>query len=122
GLDTIGLLRGSWLEVDDTCRVTALEEGWLYALGDINRHALLTHQGKYQARIATAAIAARAAGQPVDTSPWGPYAVTADYRAVPQVFFCDPRPRPSVSPPTRPNGPGTAPASSTSTSAGRCQG
>jgi dihydrolipoamide dehydrogenase len=64
--------------------------GWLYALGDINRHALLTHQGKYQARIATAAIAARAAGQPVDTSPWGPHAVTADYRAVPQVFFCAP--------------------------------
>ena len=45
-----------------------LEDGWLYALGDINRHALLTHQGKYQARIATAAIAARAAGQP-DTHP-----------------------------------------------------
>ena len=90
GLDTIGLLPGSWLEVDDTCRVTAFEEGWLYALGDINRHALLTHQGKYQARIATAAIAARAAGQSVDTSPWGPHAVTADYRAVPQVFFCDP--------------------------------
>jgi len=96
GLDTIGLLPGSWLEVDDTCRVTALKGdgemggGWLYALGDINRHALLTHQGKYQARIATAAIAARAAGQPVDTSPWGPHAVTADHRAVPQVFFCDP--------------------------------
>jgi dihydrolipoamide dehydrogenase len=96
GLDTVGLLPGSWLEVDDTCRVTALKGdgevggGWLYALGDINRHALLTHQGKYQARIATAVIAARAAGQPVDTSPWGPHAVTADYRAVPQVFFCDP--------------------------------
>lgn len=26
--------------------------GWLYALGDVNHHALLTHQGKYQARIA----------------------------------------------------------------------
>src|SRR5215472_11323363 len=43
-----------------------------------------------QARIAGAAIAARAAGQPLDTSPWGPHAVTADYHAVPQVFFCDP--------------------------------
>ena len=28
--------------------------------------------------------------QPVDPAPWGPHAVTADYRAVPQVFFCDP--------------------------------
>jgi pyruvate/2-oxoglutarate dehydrogenase complex dihydrolipoamide dehydrogenase (E3) component len=90
GLDTVGLVPGSWLEVDDTCMVRALTGGWLYALGDVNHHALLTHQGKYQARIAAAAIAARAAGQPVDPAPWGPHAVTADYRAVPQVFFCDP--------------------------------
>jgi pyruvate/2-oxoglutarate dehydrogenase complex dihydrolipoamide dehydrogenase (E3) component len=90
GLETVGLEPGSWLEIDDTCMVRALEDGWLYALGDVNRHALLTHQGKYQARVAGAAIAARAAGQPVDTSPWGPHAITADYRAVPQVFFCDP--------------------------------
>ena len=90
GLDTVGLDQGSWLDIDDTCMVTALEDGWLYALGDVNRHALLTHQGKYQARITGAAIAARAAGQPIDRAPWGPHAVTADYRAVPQVFFCDP--------------------------------
>jgi pyruvate/2-oxoglutarate dehydrogenase complex dihydrolipoamide dehydrogenase (E3) component len=90
GLDTVGLVPGSWLEVDDTCMVRALGDGWLYALGDVNHHALLTHQGKYQARVAGAAIAARAAGQPIDTSPWGPHAVTADYHAVPQVFFCDP--------------------------------
>jgi pyruvate/2-oxoglutarate dehydrogenase complex dihydrolipoamide dehydrogenase (E3) component len=90
GLDTVGLEPGSWLEIDDTCMVRALEDGWLYALGDVNHHALLTHQGKYQARVAGAAIAARAAGQPVDTSPWGPHAITADYRAVPQVFFCAP--------------------------------
>jgi len=90
GLDTVGLAPGSWLEVDDACMVRALGDGWLYALGDINHHALLTHQGKYQARIAGAAIAARAAGQPVDPAPWGPHAVTADYHAVPQMFFCDP--------------------------------
>jgi pyruvate/2-oxoglutarate dehydrogenase complex dihydrolipoamide dehydrogenase (E3) component len=46
GLDTVGLIPGSWLDVDDTCMVRALQDGWLYALGDINRHALLTHQGK----------------------------------------------------------------------------
>ena len=90
GLDTVGLEPGSWLEVDDTCMVRAFEDGWLYALGDVNHHALLTHQGKYQARIAGAAIAARAAGQRIDPAPWGPHAITADYRAVPQVFFCDP--------------------------------
>jgi pyruvate/2-oxoglutarate dehydrogenase complex dihydrolipoamide dehydrogenase (E3) component len=90
GLETVGLEPGSWLEVDDTCAVRALPDSWLYALGDVNHHALLTHQGKYQARIAGAAITARAAGQPLDSSPWGPHAVTADFRAVPQVFFCDP--------------------------------
>ena len=90
GLQTVGIEPGSWLEVDDTCAVRAIGDPWLYALGDVNRHALLTHQGKYQARIAGAAIAARAAGQPIDTSAWGPHAVTADYHAVPQVFFCDP--------------------------------
>jgi dihydrolipoamide dehydrogenase len=90
GLQTVDLTPGSWLDVDDTCMVRAREDGWLYALGDINHHALLTHQGKYQARIAGAAIAARAAGQPLDTAPWGSHAVTADYQAVPQMFFCDP--------------------------------
>jgi dihydrolipoamide dehydrogenase len=90
GLQTVGLQPGSWLEIDDTCLVRALSDGWLYALGDINHHALLTHQGKYQARIAGAAIAARADGQAADPAPWGPHAITADYSAVPQVFFCDP--------------------------------
>src|SRR5258706_6587920 len=73
----VGLAPGSWLEVVDTCRIRALEDDWLYALGDVNHHALLTHQGKYQARIAGAAIAARAAGKPLDTAPWGANAVTA---------------------------------------------
>lgn len=90
GLETVGLVPGSWLEVDDSCRVRALSDGWLYALGDVNHHALLTHQGKYQARIAGAAIAAHANGQPLDTAPWGAHAATADLHAVPQVFFCDP--------------------------------
>jgi pyruvate/2-oxoglutarate dehydrogenase complex dihydrolipoamide dehydrogenase (E3) component len=93
GLDTVGLAPGSWLDVDDTCIVCALEDDWLYALSDVNHHALLAHQGKYQARIAGAAIAARAAGQPIDPTPWGPHAITADHHAMPQVFFCDPRRR-----------------------------
>lgn len=90
GLDTIGLTPGSWLDVDDTCRVTAVDDGWLYAAGDANHRALLTHEGKYQARIAGAAIAARAAGHPLDTAPWGAHAATADHYAVPQVFFTVP--------------------------------
>lgn len=90
GLESIGLTPGDWLDVDDTCRVRAIDDGWLYAAGDVNHRALLTHQGKYQARIAGAAIAARAAGQPVDTTAWGTHATTADHYAVPQAFFTDP--------------------------------
>jgi pyruvate/2-oxoglutarate dehydrogenase complex dihydrolipoamide dehydrogenase (E3) component len=90
GLATVGLTPGSWLDVDDTCRVRAIDDGWLYAAGDVNHRALLTHQGKYQGRIAGAAIGARAAGTPLDTEPWGTHATTADHYAVPQAFFTDP--------------------------------
>ena len=90
GLETVGLTPGSWLDVNDTCRVRAIEDGWLYATGDVNHRALLTHQGKYQGRIAGAAIGARAAGKPLDTAPWGVHATTADHYAVPQAFFTDP--------------------------------
>ena len=89
GLQTVGLEPGSWLPVDDTLRVTGSD--WLYAVGDVNHRALLTHQGKYQARIAGAAIAARAAGVPIlETDSWGAHAATADHAAVPQVVFTDP--------------------------------
>lgn len=88
GLETVGLEPGSWLTVDDSCLVEGTD--WLYAVGDVNHRALLTHQGKYQARIAGAAIAARAGGTPVDTAPWGAHAATADHAAVPQVVFTDP--------------------------------
>lgn len=90
GLETVGLTPGDWLDVDDTCQVTTVDEGWLYACGDVNHRALLTHEGKYQARIAGNAIGARAAGTPLDTAPWGAHATTADHHAVPQVFFTDP--------------------------------
>ncbi|MDQ0994341.1 NAD(P)/FAD-dependent oxidoreductase [Streptomyces sp. V3I7] len=88
GLDTVGLEPGTWLPVDDSMRVTGSD--WLYAVGDVNHHALLTHMGKYQARIAGDTIAARASGAPVQESPWGPHAATADHHAVPQVVFTDP--------------------------------
>ncbi|MFI5756292.1 dihydrolipoyl dehydrogenase family protein [Streptomyces sp. NPDC051569] len=89
GMESVGLEAGSWLTVDDSCRVEGSD--WLYAVGDVNHRALLTHQGKYQGRIAGAAIAARAAGVPVlETDPWGAHAATADHAAVPQVVFTDP--------------------------------
>ncbi|MGW9122903.1 dihydrolipoyl dehydrogenase family protein [Streptomyces sp. NPDC055663] len=88
GLETVGLEPGTWLTVDDSCRVDGTT--WLYAVGDVNHRALLTHQGKYQARIAGAAITARAAGAPLRETDWGAHAATADHAAVPQVVFTDP--------------------------------
>ena len=35
GLEAVGLTPGSWLDVDDTCLVTAVDGGWLYAAGDV---------------------------------------------------------------------------------------
>ncbi|MDX5566786.1 NAD(P)/FAD-dependent oxidoreductase [Streptomyces sp. ID05-04B] len=89
GLETVGLEPGSWLGVDDSLRVTGTD--WLYGVGDVNHRALLTHQGKYQARTAGAAIAARAAGTPLpQNEPWGAHSATADHECVPQVVFTDP--------------------------------
>jgi pyruvate/2-oxoglutarate dehydrogenase complex dihydrolipoamide dehydrogenase (E3) component len=51
GLETIGLKAGRSIEVDDTLR--AAGHDWLYAIGDVNGRALLTHMGKYQARVAS---------------------------------------------------------------------
>ena len=92
GLETVGLKPGSWLEVDDSMRVRAVAGGWLYAAGDVNHQALLTHMGKYQARVCGDVIVARARGKLDDSSPapWSRYAATADTAAVPQVIFTEP--------------------------------
>jgi pyruvate/2-oxoglutarate dehydrogenase complex dihydrolipoamide dehydrogenase (E3) component len=92
GLETIGLKPGSWLEVDESMQVKAVPGNWLYAAGDVNHRALLTHMGKYQARVCGDVIAARAKGDPEATAPdpWTRYSATADTRAVPQVVFSDP--------------------------------
>lgn len=79
---------GAWLSVDDTMLVSGTD--WLYAVGDVNHRALLTHQGKYQARAAGDVIAARARGGDVDDGAWGAHVATADHRCVPQVVFTAP--------------------------------
>ncbi len=88
GLESIGLTPGDWLTTDDTLRIQGFE--WLYAAGDVNHRALLTHQGKYQARAAGDVIVARASSGTVSNGPWGVHVATADHEAVPQVTFTDP--------------------------------
>lgn len=88
GLEVVGLTPGDYVETDDTLRVPGSD--WLYAVGDVNGRVLLTHQGKYQARAAGDAIAARADDAALEDSPWGRHVATADHAAVPQVVFAEP--------------------------------
>jgi dihydrolipoamide dehydrogenase len=57
GLESVGVEPGDggFLETDDRLRVRGSD--WLYAVGDVNGRALLTHIGKYQGRIAADVIA-----------------------------------------------------------------
>ena len=76
-----------YVEVDDHLAVAGVDGEWLYAVGDLNGRALLTHMGKYQARICGAVIAARAEGRSLD---FPGAADVADHDLVPQVTFTDP--------------------------------
>jgi pyruvate/2-oxoglutarate dehydrogenase complex dihydrolipoamide dehydrogenase (E3) component len=59
GLETVDLAPGETIDVDDRMRVRGRD--WLYAVGDVNGRALLTHAGKYQASVACATIMNREA-------------------------------------------------------------
>ncbi len=59
GLEAIDLEPGVSITVQDTMRVPGRD--WLYAIGDVNGRALLTHAGKYQAVVAAATIMNREA-------------------------------------------------------------
>jgi dihydrolipoamide dehydrogenase len=79
GLETVGLTPGRPVEVDDQLRAQGVEGNWLYACGDVNGRNLLTHMGKYQARIAGDHITGKS------VRAW------ADARATPQVIFTHPQ-------------------------------
>jgi pyruvate/2-oxoglutarate dehydrogenase complex dihydrolipoamide dehydrogenase (E3) component len=79
GLETVGLQPGATVQVDDQLRAVGVEGGWLYAVGDVNGRAPLTHMGKYHGRIAGDAIL----GKHVRA--------VADGLALPRVTFTDPQ-------------------------------
>ncbi len=78
GLEIVGLEPGKPVEVDEQLRAVGVDGGWLFAIGDCNGRALLTHMGKYQARVAADVIAGRSARLEADD-------------AVPRVTFTDPQ-------------------------------
>jgi dihydrolipoamide dehydrogenase len=77
GLDTVGLEPGGYVVVDDHLRVEGVP--WLYAVGDVNGRSLLTHSGKYQARIAADCILGE------EAVAW------ADLERSPRVVFTEPQ-------------------------------
>ena len=91
GLETVGLGKlaeqKAYISVDEQLTVRDVPGDWLYACGDVNGLSLLTHMGKYQARVCGAVIAARAEAAPMDSIR---YRDLADARAVPQVVFTEP--------------------------------
>ena len=79
GLDTVGLQPGRPVPVNANLRATGVAGGWLYAIGDVNGQAPLTHMGKYQARVAVSALLGH-------EDP-----AIADDTAIPRVVFTDPQ-------------------------------
>ena len=82
GLETVGLTPGRPVEVDERLLATGIDQRdgeWLYAVGDCNGLALLTHMGKYQARIAGDVIL----GKPITDR--------SSRDIVPRVTFTDPQ-------------------------------
>ena len=77
GLEAIDLAPGATIAVDDKLRVPGRD--WLYAVGDVNGRALLTHAGKYQAAVAAATIMNREA-----SAVW-------DRAYTPRVVFTEPQ-------------------------------
>ncbi len=77
GLESVGLPGKGYVEVDERLQVPG--RAWLYAIGDVNGRSLLTHSGKYQARI----VADNIAGHPARAR--------SDDQGAPRAIFTDPQ-------------------------------
>lgn len=95
GLEEFGIeTGGSPIQVSESLHVSSVPGAWLYALGDVNGRAPLTHSSKYHGRIAANAIIARSQPDRIDdmsfSSPWSKVSATSDSLAQPQVVFTRP--------------------------------
>jgi pyruvate/2-oxoglutarate dehydrogenase complex dihydrolipoamide dehydrogenase (E3) component len=87
GLDSVGHPASGYLHVDEAMLVDGVDGQWLYAVGDVNGRNLLTHMGKYQARVCGDVIVARVKGEPDDVPSMR---ASSDALGAPQVVFTDP--------------------------------
>ncbi len=79
GLDDVGLEPGRPVRVHGRLRAGGVSGGWLYAIGDCNGLAALTHMGKHRARIAADAILGKRVADLASDS------------VVPRIVFTDPQ-------------------------------
>jgi pyruvate/2-oxoglutarate dehydrogenase complex dihydrolipoamide dehydrogenase (E3) component len=77
GLETVGLEGGGTIDVDERLRVPGRD--WLYVVGDANGRVLLTHMGKYQARLVADGILGK------------PSSLRSDGALSPRVIFTEPQ-------------------------------
>jgi dihydrolipoamide dehydrogenase len=77
GLEVLGIETGKPLRVGEDLRVPGHD--WLFAVGDVNGRAQLTHMGKYQGRLAADAILGRSVK------------LRSDGGQSPRVIFTDPQ-------------------------------
>jgi dihydrolipoamide dehydrogenase len=77
GLEVLGIETGKPLHVGEDLRVPGHD--WLFAVGDVNGRAQLTHMGKYQGRLAADAILGRSVK------------LRSDGGQSPRVIFTDPQ-------------------------------
>jgi dihydrolipoamide dehydrogenase len=77
GLESVGLEGGGTIDVDERLRVPGRD--WLYVVGDANGRALLTHMGKYQARLVSDGILGH------------PSSLRSDGALSPRVIFTEPQ-------------------------------
>jgi pyruvate/2-oxoglutarate dehydrogenase complex dihydrolipoamide dehydrogenase (E3) component len=93
GLESIGLEGRGHIDVDECFRVPGHD--WLYAIGDVNGHVLLTHMGKRQARLVAETIL-RGGEDPVESGSRGDAGTRggadgADRDCSPRVIFTEPQ-------------------------------
>lgn len=93
GLEAVGLAESvakarGYIHTNDQLQADGVSGRWLYAVGDVNGRALLTHMGKYQGRIAGAVIGARAAHG--ERAAGKEFRDRASDRVVPSVTFTSP--------------------------------
>jgi dihydrolipoamide dehydrogenase len=87
GLESVGLLSGEPIAVNDHLQAVGVTGGWLYALGDTTGRARLSHISTYHGRLVADIITATAAGRKLSENELA----ARDAGSLAQVIFTEPQ-------------------------------